>query len=381
MGHIRPAQPGAVAPRAEHGDDVPGIVGAQGGEHRVKAGAVVGVVDHHLKGGGDGQALGPPRHRDVGQPRPHRAVVQPQGTGQGHGGQGVGPVEFPRQGDMVAGRARHGEADGQGTLRVGLHGQGADVRTGGKAEGAGGGVWRELGGHTGPGRVIPVAHGPAALAEQRGLAGPVFVKAGVLAGADVVRGEVEEQPGGKGEAKEAAQLHGLGGRLQHHIGAPGVRHLPQDAVEGDGFGGGVGGVAQLLPAYVRPQGSDHAGFVPGGGEDVPGHVGGGGLALGAGDGDEGKAVGGTAVKFRRQQGQGGPGVVHGGARHPGGQGRGAHHGGGAPVQGLGNVRPAVGAAAGEGGEERAGNGLSGVAGEGGDVGAAGAVRAEDGQQL
>ena len=180
----------------------------------------------------------------------------------------------------------------------------------------------------------------------------------MLAGADVVRGEVEEQPGGKGEAKEAAQLHGLGGRLQHHISAPCVPHLPQDAVEGDGFGGGVGGVAQLLPAYVRPQGSDHAGSVPGGGEDVPGHVGGGGLTLGAGDGDEGKTVGGTAVKFRRQQGQGGPGVVHGGTRHPGGQGRGAYHGGGAPVQGLGNVRPAVGAAAGEGGEERTGSGLS-----------------------
>ncbi len=380
-GHVGAAQLGAVAPRAEHGEDPAGVVLRQGGQQGVEAGAVVGVVHDHLEGGGDGDALGPARHAHVGQPRPHRAVIEPQGAAEGHGGQGVQAVEPPGQGDVVAGRARRGEAEGQGAVGVGLDGQGAHVRRRVEAEGGGGSALGELGGHGGPGGIVHVAYRPAALAEEGGFAGAVLLQVGVLAGADVVRGQVQEHSGVEGEAVQALELHGLGGCLQHHIGAPGVGHLPQGPVEGDGLGGGVGAVGQLFPPDVRPQGADHAGLVPGGGQDVPDHVGGGGLALCAGDGDEGQIVPGAAVELGGQQGQGGPGIVHGGAGDALGQGRGAHHGGGAPIQGLGDVGAAVGAVAGQGGEQGAGGRLPGVAGELADLGILGAGPAQGGQQL
>ena len=251
-------------------------------------------------------------------------------------------------------------------VRVRRGGDGADVCAFAKAKGEDGRSGGNLCGHGGPGRVVRIAHGGGALAEQGGFAGAVFVEVGVLRAADVVRGQVQKQSRGEGEAVDPLQLHGLGGDLHHHMRAPGAGHLAERLVQGDGLRGGVEAAGQLLAADVRTQGADHTGLVPRGGEDIPEHMGGGGFALGAGNGNEGEGLLRVAVKFCRKEGQRGPRVLHRRAGHVLRQGRAAHHGGGAPPQGLGDVGAAVGIGALHGHKQRAGGRFPGIAGEGGD---------------
>ena len=275
------------------------------------AAAVVGVLaDPGVRGGG-GVALGPAGDADGGQSGADGVLADPQGAAEGDGGQRVLAVEGAGEGDAVGAAVGQDEAGGQGAVGIRGGREGAHIGVLAEAEGGNGRAGRELSGHSGPARVVPVAHGEAALAEQRGLAGAVLVEVGVLRLADVVRGEVEEQGGGELQPGDPAQLHGLGGDLHDDMGAPGVCHAPQGAVEGDGFRRGVGGAGQERGPDIRTQGADHAGRMPGGGEDVPEHMGGGGLALGAGDGDERELSGRVAIESCGDGGQGGAGIVHG----------------------------------------------------------------------
>ena len=203
----------------------------------------------------------------------------------------------------------------------------------------------------------------------------------MLRPADVVGGEVEEQRRVEDDAVHTAELHSLGGHLHDHMGTSGVRHLPQRAVEGDRLRRGVGAFRQELAPYVGPQRADHAGLIPGGGEDLPEHMGGGGLALGAGDGGQGQRLGGMAVKLRRQPGQGGAGLLHGGSGDPLRKRRAADHGGGPPGQRVGNAGAAVKFCTLHGHKERPRDYLPGIAGDGGDVRLLRAVRPQDRQKL
>ena len=347
-----------------------------------EAGGVVGVVHHHPNPPVIGEYLGPPGHSGSLQPLADGLFRQPQLAAHRHRRQGVLDVVPPGEGDGIGGvTARHREAAAQGAGRLyGGHGAPLHPAGGGEPEGGHRGLWGQLGGHLGPGHVLPIAHRPGALGEEGGLAGGVLGVVGVLPGADVVGGEVEEDPGGEGEPRHPAVLHGLGGHLHHHVGAPLGYHIMEQLVEEQRVRGGVGAVGPLLPPYVCPHGADHPRCVPGREQNVPHHVGGGGLALGAGDADEGEALGGVAIKGGGQVGQGVPGLFHHKEGDRTGQGHRGHHSGGPPVHRLGDVLGAVGVFAGDGHEEGAGGDGAGVAGEGGNVHILVTGVAEHGQQ-
>ena len=151
--------------------------------------------------------------------------------------------------------------------------------------------------------VVRIDDAQAAPLEQLALPAAVFLKGGVLAGADVVGGQVGEHPHVVVDAPHPVHHQALAGHFHHHRVTPGVHKGAEDLLQLVALGGGVGGV--LVAAHVvHAVGADHAHLAPGGFQHAADHVGGGGLALGAGDADHGHLAGRVAEQVGAHQGHG-----------------------------------------------------------------------------
>ena len=130
----------------------------------------------------------------------------------------------------------------------------------------------------------------------------------------MVLGEIGEHPGGEGQSLHPVLDQGVGGHLHHHMGAPRVRHLPQQLLNLAALrGGAVGGKAKGADLVL--DGADKARLGPQHPlQQVLDETGGGGLAVGAGDAHQGELLGRMSKPVGGGQGQGPPGV---GCHQPG----------------------------------------------------------------
>jgi hypothetical protein len=178
---------------------------------------------------------------------------------------------------------------------------------------------------------------------------------------EVVDGEVGESGGDEGHAVDA--VFGEADRGDFHDGDvdAGGDHLGEEGVQGGGFGGGEAGVVVAAGDAVAEGADDAFGFAGGLGDG--GEQGGdGGLAVGAGEADEAEFFGGVAVQVGGEAGEvaAGGGEVDGGevglfGGFGGARFIGEREGDGAGGDGGGHEAAAVGGAAGQGDEERAGS--------------------------
>ncbi len=89
----------------------------------------------------------------------------------------------------------------------------------------------------------------------------------------------------EGHARQALLIDGDGACFHRDATDTGFEHLAQDALQGDGFGGGVSGGDDAVGVAVA-DGADDAGRDARGAKHGFDEVGGGGFAVGSGDGDE-----------------------------------------------------------------------------------------------
>ena len=121
----------------------------------------------------------------------------------------------------------------------------------------------------------------------------VFLKAGMFAGADVVRVQVGEHAHFIMDARHAVHHEALTGHFHQRRIAAGVQKLPESLLQLVALRGGVGRLL-MVAEEVDAVGADHAHFAACGFQHALYHVGGGGLALGTGDTDHGHPAGGVA---------------------------------------------------------------------------------------
>ena len=304
--HAVPAQPRAVAPAAKHHHQPVGMVGPQGGQQAFGGHLVVGVVQQDGKLFADGHQLHPAFDHAAGQAVVDGAVGQAQLPAHRQGRQGVVDAELPGHVHLDVHLLPVRAADVEGhpqkivgaqqlavpcpVVGPGLHPVGHQAA----------GVAFQQGGGVG---VVPVHHAQIAPLEQLALPAAVFLKGGVLAGPDVVGGQVGEHPHVVVDAPHPVHHQPLAGHLHHHRVAPGVHKGAEDLLQLVALGGGVGGIF-VAALIVHAVGADHAHMAAGGLQHAADHVGGGGLALGAGDPDHGHPAGRVAEQVGAHQGHG-----------------------------------------------------------------------------
>ena len=210
--------------------------------------------------------------------------------------------------------------------------------------------------------IIQIQHTPAALPEQQTLGDAVVLHGTVVV--QMVLGQVGEHPHLKGQALQPVLYQGVGGRLQHHMGAAGVRHGPQQLLQLIAVRRGAVGRQFLLPHQI-PVGADkpHLG-VQGSGQQFPNQVGGRGLSVGPGNGNQRHLLSGAAEPVGADPG-------HGPTGFPGNQPRAvplrrqpAEHRRCPPLQSLGNISSAIGQLPGQSRKQRPGFHRSAVTGYG-----------------
>ena len=176
----------------------------------------------------------------------------------------------------------------------------------------------------------------------------------------VVLGEVRKRAHGKAHRADPLQHQGVGGDLHHRVGAAGVPHPGEQAVELKALGGGALGVQHLVADHVL-DGADEPHLRPQGLlQHALEQIRAGGLAVGAGNADDGQAVRRMAEPVRAELGQGQAGGIH---QHIGAvllRDPLADHAGRALLQGGGDEPVPVGGKAGDGHEECPFSALAGV---------------------
>ena len=280
------------------------MVGPQGGQQALGGHFVVGVVQQDGEFFADGHQLHPALDHAAAQAVVDGAVGQAQFPAHRQRGQRVVDAELARHIHLdvhlvlaadVEGHAQKVVVPQQAAVRsavIGLLVHPVGHQAAGVAFQQGFGVG-----------VVRIDDAQAAPLEQLALPAAVFLKAGVLAGADVVGGKVGEHPHVVVDAPHPVHHQALAGHFHHHRVTPGVHKGAEDLLQLVALGGGVGGV--LVAAHVvHAVGADHAHLAPGGFQHAADHVGGGGLALGAGDADHGHLAGRVAEQVGAHQGHG-----------------------------------------------------------------------------
>ena len=187
--------------------------------------------------------------------------------------------------------------------------------------------------------IVGVIDRLVALAEEPSLGCGVALHGAVEI--QVVLGEVGEGRHRKVEAIHPVQCQGVGGDLHHAVLASPVRHPPQQAVDGQGVGGGALCGEGLLPD-LGADGSHEAHRRTGQGlQKLLEYIGRGGFPVGSGDAHQRHAVGRMTVLIGRHNGQRPAGIDHPDGRGITGDLPVTHHACGALFQSLSAVASAV----------------------------------------
>ena len=284
--HAVTAQLAAVAAAAEHHDQAVGVVLPQGFNQAFGGGFVVGIVDQDGELVADGHQLHTAFDERLFQSLMDGGIRKAQHLAHADGGQGVVNTEQPRHAHLyvqrVAVRLGQGELNAQHLLvaQQAVLLAGTVIHLGGMDA-----IGNQLAGVAfqqcfGVG-VIGVYHADIAALEQLAFPAAVFLKAGMFAGADVVRVQVGEHAHFIMDARHAVHHNALAGNFHHAGIAPGIRQLAQDLLQLIALGGGVVQVI-VVAGVIHAVGADHADLVTCGFQHSLDHVGGGGFALGAG---------------------------------------------------------------------------------------------------
>ena len=372
LGQLPAAHLGASADRAEHADQLVGLVHPQRFQRAGQRQPVVGVVDDERPPGQPFHDLKPALHGSVGQRLRSLGRAYAERPAQRNGAQCVGRAELaggqhPHGGRAAAMLAQ--KVDAQCGLAAELRQRGAVV-VGGALNAVAGLVAAKAGAHKGAGVVVGIVDHLAGLIVRKQTVLRVFVvlKIGVLAGADVVLGQIGERHHLKRDAIHAVVAQRLAAHFQHHMVYIGVQHLAEQPVQFQAFRGGVGGVlvyARNVYAVRANVGAGQACL----GHDRSGQQSGGRFAFGAGDSDDVQLVSWVAVKIGTDDGQRGAGVGRYDLRGVGGQVKRvlAQKGAAAVFVGAGGVGVAVQPGTHQADEQRPGRRLAGIVGDGGDL--------------
>ena len=179
--------------------------------------------------------------------------------------------------------------------------------------------------------------------------------------------EIGEDAHGEADAVHPIQCQRVGGHLHHHVGAAGIGHLAEQAVQLEGLRRGALGMQHLIADHVL-DGAHQPHLGPGLLlQNALDEIGGGGLAAGAGDTDHGHLFGGMVEPVARHQGQRLAGACH---LHVGDiplRYMLAHHAGRALFRRHGDEAVAVHRLAADGDEHIAGRGGAGIVADAGDL--------------
>jgi hypothetical protein len=155
---------------------------------------------------------------------------------------------------------------------------------------------------------------PQDLEKKPGLGPEIIVQVPVII--QVVLGQVGKNPG-----REAGHIHpmlhqGMGGDFQDGVAHSHPAHLPEEALEVQGLGGGH---RRRPDPFRHPvvHRAHHPHLVPGGPQDGLQEKAGGGFAVGAGDAHQDHFMAGVAIEGGAQVGQGQPGLGNPDRGHPG----------------------------------------------------------------
>ena len=372
LGQLPAAHLGTPAHRAKHADQLVGVISPQGLQRTGQRQAVVGVVDDEGPAGQSLHDFKPPLHRGVGQRLGGLGRAYAKGPAQRNGAQRI------RRAELAGGEHPHGggtaamlaqKVDAQRGLTAELGQRGAVV-VGGALDAVAGLVAAKAGAHEFAGVVIGIVDHFASLVVHKQTVLRVFVvlEIRVLAGADVVLGQIGEGHYLKGDAVHAVVAQGLAAHFQHHMVHVGVQHFAEQPVQLQAFRRRIGGGlvhARNVHAVRANVGTGQAGL----GHDGGGQQGGRRFALGAGDADDVQLVGRIAVKVGTDDRQRGAGVCGDDLCGIGRQIQRvlAQKGAAAVFVGAGDVGVAVQPGTHQADEQRTGRRLAGIVGDGGDL--------------
>ena len=204
--------------------------------------------------------------------------------------------------------------------------------------------------------------------KQTALGAFVILKIRVLAGADVIFGQIREGHDLKGDTVHAVVAQGLTADFQHAVVYTRVQHFAEQAVQFQALRRRVGG-GLVLACNVHAVGTDVGAGQPCLGHDGSGQQGRGGLALRAGNANQVQLIGGVAVEICTDNGQRRAGIVGDDLHSVGRQIQRVLHqkGTAAVLIGAGGVGMTVQPRTHQADEQRTGRRLAGVVDDGGDI--------------
>ena len=307
--HLKAPGLGPVAAAAEYTDQTVGIVFPQGRQQAFQSHGVMGIVDHQGKFAGNRDHFDPSPDFDLQQGFADVFRGHAEMPADGNGAKGIVYTESAGRGHLSL--KVHQAADPEGYAQfTGLVDQGqvlcpqvilrAQSETLYRAGMAFQYFVRVF--------VIAVDDTDPALLEEQALTLLIILEILMLSGTDMIGGEIGKDTIVKDKALGPVQHQGLGRDLHNDRLNARVRHILKDLLQGQGFGGGVGG----RNPDIAVQGLDRADqtyFEAGALQDGPDHVGGRGLSLGACNADDLHAGRGIAEPRGRDKGHGITGII------------------------------------------------------------------------